>query len=100
MMKVGSAEVLTGITAAARVDGEKVALVVFVGQTDSAATGKESGASGIAGRNDAVKHIDAALDTFENVLGQANTHQIARFIFGQVRGGKSDNLFQELQPFT
>ena len=70
MVKIGTAEILSGITAAAWVYGEEIALIVFVGQTDSATPGKKCGTSGIACWDNTVKHIDTALNTFQDIFGR------------------------------
>ena len=85
MMKIGPAEILAGIAAAARVDWKKIALVIFVGQADSAATGKQGGTSGVTGRNDAVKHINSGFDRVDNFIRPTDSHQISGFIFWQRR---------------
>ena len=68
VVKIGAGEILAGVTAAAGINREEVTFVVFVGQADSAAPGKKCGATGITGWYDAVKHVDAAFDTFQYIL--------------------------------
>ena len=100
VVDVGPAEVCAGVAVAARVDGVEVAAVVLVGEADPAAAGEEGGAAGIAGRDDAVEHVHAALDAFEDILRQADPHEIAGFVLREKRRGHGDDFFEQFQPFT
>ena len=41
----------------------------------------------VAGRHHAIEHVDAARDRFDQVLGPAHAHQVARAVVGQLRAG-------------
>ncbi len=82
MMQVRPCEVLTGITVAVWLHRIKVTPVFFIGEPYLPAVGEESGAAGIACRDNAVKHVHTTFDALENIFWQANSHEITRFVVG------------------
>ena len=54
-----------------------------VTQFEVAKSCEQSAVACVAGRHDAVEHIDALLDAFDQIFRCADTHQIARLVLGQ-----------------
>src|SRR5262249_45354440 len=67
---------------------------------DLAAHGEEGAAAAVAGGDHAVEHVDAAFDGGEDVLGEADAHQVAGVVLGQVGRGGGDDLLQEVEAFA
>ena len=99
-MQVCPRKITAAVTVAGCVDREEVPTVTAIGEADFAAAGKECRAARVAGWYDAIKHIHAAFNAFENIFGQTDTHQVTRFLLRQERFGIVDDLFQKLKAFT
>ena len=73
-----------------RVDGHIARLVqrprivgmAGVAQIDLAEAGKRHAVAAVTGRHHAIEHVDAARDRFQQILGRADAHQVARAIGG------------------
>src|SRR6516225_8947448 len=61
-----------------------------VAQIDWTAAGECDAMASIAGRQDAVEHVDAALDRLQQILRRTNSHQVARPLDRQMRHGPLD----------
>jgi hypothetical protein len=81
--EVGPRVSLTGITGAVRVEGTGVGAVLGVLDNDFAFGGEEPAVAGVAGGEDAIHHIDAAGDVFGEFMGHADSHGVARAVFGE-----------------
>lgn len=85
MPHVGARKMAAGIATAVLVDGSEIVGVIRVADSHLAPGGEERAVARVAGRHDAVEHIHAAADAFQDVLRGANAHEIPRFVFGQYR---------------
>ncbi len=56
-----------------------VVFELFVFDVETAFVGEKSAVAGEASGVDAVEHVDAAIDGFEEVFGGADAHEVARF---------------------
>ena len=65
------------------IDGGEVGLPFLVPHVHGAFIRKKHGIPAIAGRHDAVEHVDTTFNSFKNVLRRADAHQVARLVFWQ-----------------
>ena len=79
-------------TVTARIDRGIVLGKLRIFQIHSARTREGLGISSVSGRQNAVKHIDPAADSMDDVLLIPHPHQVARLLRRQTRGRKSHNL--------
>ncbi len=56
-----------------------------IAKIDLAEPGEGLAVAAVAGRHDAVEHVDAAGDRREQVVGRADAHEVMRLVVGQVR---------------
>lgn len=83
-------EIRTGVAAAGQaaavgIEGSEVLLVCGIFDADGTMAGEGHSIAAIASRHNAVEHVDAAADGFEQIFGATDTHQIARLVRGQER---------------
>src|SRR3546814_1361293 len=88
-----SVAVAAGVAAAAFLDRARVVLMLRVADAHGAGAGEVMAVARVAGRHHAVEHVDAARDRFHQVLGPADSHQVARAIAGQLRAGVFEHGF-------
>ncbi len=70
--------------------------VAGVGYIEGAKTGKKLAVSGIAAGHDAVEHVRAHGGQLHQVLGGADTHDVAWFISGQQGQGGGGHLHHQV----
>lgn len=63
----------------------QVALILCVIEIDYAAHGEKMSVTCVAAGHDAVKKVDSARNTLEDISGSADSHEIARLIGGHIR---------------
>ena len=80
--EVASGVVLAGVAGAGWIDGGFVGGVGRFLDIDLAKCGEECAVAGVAGGHDAIEHIDTPCDVFDEILGGANTHEVAGFVGG------------------
>jgi hypothetical protein len=88
-----------GIAAALRIEGTVVLGVPGVPDIETSLAGEELAVPGVARRQHAVEHVDAARDALDQVLGRARAHEIPRPIRRQPlrrRGGHRIHLIDRL----
>ncbi len=90
--EVAAGEVLAAVTVAALFEGAFVEGVFGVAEAAGAGEGKGEAVAAVASGQDAVEHVDAALDGFKDVLGVADAHEVAGFFLGEERRGVSDGF--------
>src|SRR5688500_5877785 len=66
-----------GIAATGRIDRVLVLRIFRVLDVETASAREQLAVAGVPGRQDAVEHIDAAGDAFDQVLGRSRTHQVS-----------------------
>ena len=74
----------TGIASASGVQRAFIGLVFGIADFQVAKTREQMAVAGVARGHDAVKHIHALADGEHQILGRAHTHQITRFVRGQL----------------
>ena len=72
-----------------------VVLEVRIFHDEAAVPGHRHAIAGDARRIDAVKHVDAARDTLDEVVGRADAHEIARLVFRQERRRVFEHFIHE-----
>ena len=65
------------------IDGREVFAPPLVADVDNAFGGVEHAVPGVAGRQHAVEHIDAAADALQNIFRRTDAHEVAGFVGGQ-----------------
>src|SRR5690606_16766026 len=86
--QVGAAvAIAAGMAAAALLDRARVLLVLRVADADGAGRSEVVAVARVAGRHDAIEHVDAARDRLDQVLGPADAHQVAWALARQLRHG-------------
>ena len=85
MTDIGARESLASIAVTRLIQRTFIAGKSRIHQVE-ASFGRESGVMAReTGWQDAVKDVDAAQNAVDQILGRANTHQVARLVLGQVR---------------
>ena len=74
------------------VDGREVILPFLVAHVDRPEAGEQLPVAPVAGGHDAIEHVDAPLDRLQDIDGRADTHQVARLVFGQYLVDDLDHL--------
>src|SRR5207248_11063226 len=99
-MQIGTRIFRHGRTCAFGIERRWVVGIFGVAQIDPAEA--REGLTMAAGtrRHDAIEHVDAARRRFENVLGRADPHEIARPAVWQVGQRMLDRLEHELLAFA
>lgn len=85
---------------AGRIDGITVATVATIGQPDPSASGEGDTGTRIAGRDHAVEQVHAVADRRDEILGQADAHQVAGLVLGEQRRAERRNAAQQLVPLA
>ena len=66
-----------------RIDWREIVLPFLVTHIDSTEAGEELAVASVTGRHDAVEHIDASFDPFQQIDRGTYAHQVTRLIFRQ-----------------
>ena len=82
-MQIGFAVKRIHIRVSVGVDGREVVFPFLVTDIDGAETGEKLPVASVAGRHDAVEHIHAAFDSFQQVYRRTDTHQVTGLVFRQ-----------------
>ena len=91
VVQVGAREVPAGVAAAGLVQRARVGAVARVLDLHVAEAREEPAVARVAGRHDAVEHVDAGGDRVDEVLRRAHAHQVARPVRGQPRRRVGDD---------
>ena len=75
--------------------GELCALVA-----EHSPAGVNEAVLGVFRGKNAIEHVHAALDQFQQVPGRAHTHHVAGAVFGQIVGAKIRNLVHDFHRFA
>jgi len=92
VVQIGAGKVARRRAAALCIERPRIGGVVGVLDIDRAETRKCQSMAAVARRHDAIEHVDAAGDRFEQIGGCADTHQIARLVGRQHRGGLANDF--------
>ena len=84
VVEIGAAVVAAGIARATLVQRGQILGVFCVAQIERAVPGEGLAVAARAAGQDAIEHIDPALDRADQVIGLAHSHQIARLVRGQL----------------
>ena len=84
MVQVSAGVAAARCASAGGIERTGVVLVLGVADLDVAVTGKEPTVAGITRGHHAVKHVDAARNAFNQILGRSHPHQITRLVFGHL----------------
>jgi hypothetical protein len=74
MTKVGPGIILAGITAAGFVRWAGIVRELAVADLENAIRNKQETVPRVAGRHDAIEHVDSAPHSLNEVLGSSHTH--------------------------
>ena len=85
MTDIGARESLAGVAVTCLVNRTLIARKSCIHQVESS-FGRESRVMARkAGRQDTIEDVDAAQHAVDQIFRRANSHQVARFVFGQIR---------------
>lgn len=87
VVEVGEAELLAGEAVAGGVDGLVAFSVGGVADVEPAVVGEEGAVTAEPGGEDAIEHVDAAGDAFDEVFGAADAHEVAGPVDGELCEG-------------
>ena len=85
MADIGARIVAARITLTTFFNGMEIVGILGVAHGQAARMGHGHAVAGNARREDAVKHIDAAGDAFEQAVRRADAHEVTGFILRQIR---------------
>ena len=85
MVEVGPAVMPAGVAPAFLIQRPVIGSVAAVAYTDNTGSHEQVSVAGVAGRQNAVEHIDAKLNSGDDILGLADPHQVARHVDRDVR---------------
>src|SRR3954466_5193493 len=80
---VGAAESRTRRAIAVGIEWARVGAVLGALDVEATVAGEDCAVASHPGWRDAVEQIDAAADSFDEVFGETDTHQVARMCFRQ-----------------
>ena len=83
VMQVGFAVERVDVGVPVGIDGREVILPFLVAHVDRPEAGEQLPVAPVAGRHDAIEHVDAPLNRLQDIDGRTDTHQVARLVFGQ-----------------
>ena len=98
--QVGAREVPAGVAAAVRVRGQVVFSEAGVLDVHGPHPREELAVAGVAGRHDAVEHVDAAPHGLDDVGRRADAHQVPRLPERQGRGHALHDFVHHLVRFA
>ena len=84
MMNVGTGKMTTGVTLAGFIQWFAVVLISGVADSDIAKACEKPSVAGIPGWHDAVEHVDALGDAFNQILRRTDTHQVAGLVVREI----------------
>ena len=93
VVEVGAGVAGAGGTGADGVEGGVGKFVDAAAELDKAAGGESAAAAGNLRGDDAVEHVDAAVDGFEDVERGADAHEVAGFVAGEEFGSVGAGVF-------
>ncbi len=71
-----------------------------VAEAEGSVVGEGQAIAAVAGGEDAVEHVDAAFDGFEDVFGVADAHEVARLGIGEQGGCVRDGVDHAFMAFA
>src|SRR5258706_3605452 len=89
MPQIGARMRAASVTAALRIDCSSVLGKPRVLDIDATLAGEQLAVAGVAGRHDAVEHVDTARHTLHEIRRRPCAHQVARLMLGQTSAGVS-----------
>ena len=93
VVKVSASVALVDSGGTFRIDGAEIVGPFGVAEIDNALPGEDLAVAPVAGRHDAVEHVDTAFDAFEDVHRRSHAHEVARAVLGK-------NLVDHLDHFV
>ena len=78
----------------------EVILPFLIAEVHHALPGKDHPVASVAGRHDAVEHIDASFDSFEDVPRRSDAHEVTGFGLGQDIVADLDHVVHDLGRFA
>jgi len=93
VMEVGAGIARTGRAIAGRIERLVREFVNPAAHLEKTARCEDGAALRQLRRHDAIKHVDPAMDGFEDVERSADAHQVTRLVCRQKRGGEFADLF-------
>ena len=100
VVEIGACVGLVDVACAAGVDGREVVGPLGVAHVERALGGEEHGVAAVARRHDAVEHVDAEADGFEDVGGCAYAHEVAWSVLGQDAVDEFNHLVHDVGRFA
>ena len=100
MTNVGAAIIAAGRATAIAVKGTGILRVLLIAQIDLTVPGKEVTVTGIAAGHNAIEEIHAAVDSFNNITGRSDPHQIAWLLLRHMRLDYVDDVVHNLGLLT
>ena len=97
---IGAGEIAAGRAVTFGVERARVGLVTLVCSVHDAAPCKDGRVTGIAAWHNAVKHIDAAVYSLDNVGGSSHAHKIARLVHGRERQHRIKNMIHHVRRLS
>lgn len=91
---------LAGIAEALGINRVEIFSKFFVGNPHFSFKGEEGTSTGVAGGDYTVKHIDSSFDSGENILREANAHQVSGFFGGEPRYGVIEDANEFFESFS
>src|SRR5690606_7184743 len=91
MVQIGAAVVAGGRTGAFLIKRARIVRMAGILQIDPAAPGKGKSVAAVAGRHHAIEHVDTAPDRLNEIVGRADTNQIARTAPGKEGPGRIEH---------